>query len=112
MPPRKLHPVHPGDILKHEFLEPLGLSAYRVAKDIGVSLPTVSDIVRRRRAVTAEMALRFARYFGTSAQLWQNLQAQYDLEVASAKIGTAVERNVRPFTRSEAEESVRRRAAT
>jgi addiction module HigA family antidote len=53
--------------LKHDFLAPLGLSAYRVAKDLGVSLPTVNDIVRRRRAVTAEMALRFARYFGTSA---------------------------------------------
>ena len=97
MPPRKLRPVHPGDILKHDFLTPLGLSAYRVAKDIGVSLPTVNDIVRRRRAVTAEMALRFARYFGTRAALWQNLQAQYDLEVAQARIGTTVARHIRPF---------------
>ena len=111
MPARKLRPVHPGDILKHDFLEPLGLSAYRVAKDIGVSLPTVSDIVRRRRTVTAEMALRFARYFGTSAQLWQNLQAQYDLEVAEAKLGKALARTIRPVAGPEAGEPGRRRAA-
>jgi addiction module HigA family antidote len=111
MPARRLRPVHPGDILKHDFLTPLGLTAYRVAKDIGVSLPTVNDIVRRRRAVTAEMALRFARYFGTSAHLWQNLQAQYDLEVASLKIGASVERRIRPFAKPEGAEPARRRAA-
>ena len=111
MPPRKLRPVHPGDILKHDFLAPLGLSAYRVAKEIGVSLPTVNDIVRRRRAVTAEMALRFARYFGTSAELWQNLQAQYDLEVATLKIGATVARHIRPFAKPAAAEPARRRAA-
>jgi addiction module HigA family antidote len=111
MPPRKLGPVHPGDILKHDFLTPLGLSAYRVARDDGVSLPTVNDIVRRRRAVTAEMALRFARYFGTSAELWQSLQAQYDLEVAQARIGTTVARDIRPFAPPSATEPARRRAA-
>jgi len=87
------------------------LSAYRVAKDIGVSLPTVNDIVRRRRAVTAEMALRFARYFGTSAELWQNLQAQYDLEVATLKIGATVARHIRPFAQPPTAEPTRRRAA-
>jgi len=111
MTTRRLRPVHPGDILKHDFLEPLGLSAYRVAKDVGVSLPTVNDIVRRRRTVTAEMALRFARYFGTSAQLWQNLQAQYDLEVASVRIGAAVERHIQPFAKPETAATTRRRAA-
>ena len=111
MATRRLRPVHPGDILKHDFLEPLGLSAYRVAKDIGVSLPTVNDIVRRRRAITAEMALRFARYFGTSAQLWQNLQSQYDLEVAQARIGSTVERRIRPFAQPDDGQPVRRRAA-
>ena len=71
----------------------------------------MNDIVRRRRAVTAEMALRFARYFGTSAALWQNLQAQYDLEVATKKIGTAVTRHIRPFAKPAAAEPARRRAA-
>lgn len=96
IPSRNLRPVHPGDILKREFLEPLGLSGYRLARELGVSLPTVNDILRRRRAVTAETALRLARYFGTTPQLWQNLQAQFDLEVATAKIGRSVTREVRP----------------
>lgn len=96
MPSHILRPVHPGDILKREFLEPLGLSGYRLARELGVSLPTVNDILRRRRAVTAETALRLARYFGTTPQLWQNLQAQFDLEVATAKIGRSVARKIRP----------------
>ena len=98
----KLRPVHPGDILRHDFMEPLGLSAYRLAKELGVSIPTVNEIVRRRRAVTAEMALRLARYFGTTVQLWQNLQSQYDLEVATAKIGKQVERSIQPRARVQA----------
>src|SRR5580658_6211300 len=80
MATKKLRPVHPGDILLHEFMQPLKLSSYRVAMELGVTAPTVNEIVRRRRAITAEMALRLARYFGTTAQLWQNLQTQYDLE--------------------------------
>jgi addiction module HigA family antidote len=99
MATKKLRSVHPGDILLHEFMEPLKLSSYKLAKELGVSVPTVNEIVRRRRAVTAEMALRFSRYFGTTAQLWQNLQSQYDLEVASQKIGKAVERNIEPLSR-------------
>lgn len=96
MAARRLRPVHPGDILRNDFLEPLGLTAYRLAKELGVSRPTITQLVARRRNVTAEMALRLARYFGTSAQIWQNLQAQYDLEVATTKIGKAVERKIRP----------------
>ena len=96
MAARKLRPVHPGDILRNDFLEPLGLTAYRLAKELGVSSPTITQLVGRRRSVTAEMALRLARYFGTSAQVWQNLQAQYDLEVATTKIGKAVEQKIRP----------------
>jgi addiction module HigA family antidote len=88
--------VHPGDILQNDFLEPLGLTAYRLAKQLGVSRPTITQIVARRRGVTAEMALRLARYFGTSAQVWQNLQSQYDLEVATTKIGKAVIQKIRP----------------
>jgi len=93
---KKLQPVHPGDILRNDFLEPLGLTAYRLAKQLGVSRPTITQIVARRRGVTAEMALRLARYFGTSAQVWKNLQERYDLEVATTKIGKAVNQKIRP----------------
>lgn len=96
MTTKKLRAVHPGDILLHDFMEPLRLSSYKLAKELDVSVPSVNEIVRRRRAVTAEMALRLSRYFGTTARLWQNLQAQYDLEVASRKIGKRVERSVQP----------------
>jgi addiction module HigA family antidote len=96
MATKKLRPVHPGDILRNDFLGPLGLTAYRLAKQLGVSRPTITQIVARRRGVTAEMALRLARYFGTSAQVWQNLQSQYDLEVATTKIGKSVMQKIRP----------------
>jgi addiction module HigA family antidote len=96
MATRKLRAVHPGDILLHDFMEPLRLSSYKLAKELDVSAPSVNENVRRRRAVTAEMALRLSRYFGTTARLWQNLQAQYDLEIASQKIGKRVERRIQP----------------
>src|SRR5215813_10569517 len=99
MATKKLRPVHPGAILRHDFMDPLKLSAYKLAKELGVSVPTVNEIVRRRRAVTAEMALRLSRYFGTTAQLWQNLQCQYDLEIATEKIGKKVERGIQPLPR-------------
>ena len=69
------------------------------AKQLGVTAATVNEIVRRRRAITAEMALRLSRYFGTTAQLWQNLQTQYDLEIASRRIGKKVERAIEPLVR-------------
>jgi antitoxin HigA-1 len=99
MTTKRLRPVHPGDILAHDFMEPFKLSSYKLAKELGVSVPSINEIVRRRRAVTAEMALRLSRYFGTTAQLWQNLQGQYDLEIASDKIGKKVERNIHPLPR-------------
>lgn len=99
MATKRLRPVHPGDILAHDFMEPLELSSYKLAKELGVSAPTVNEIVRRRRAVTAGMALRLSRYFGTTAQLWQNLQSQYDLEMASQKIGKMVARAIQPLAR-------------
>ncbi|MGH7985876.1 MAG: HigA family addiction module antitoxin, partial [Candidatus Binataceae bacterium] len=68
-------------------MQPLTLSSYKLAKELGVTAPSINEIVRRRRAVTAEMALRLSRYFGTSAQLWLNLQSQYDLEIADRRIG-------------------------
>lgn len=96
---KKLRAVHPGDILRHDFMKPLELSAYRLAKELGVTAPTVNEIVRRRRAVTAEMALRLSRYFGTTAQLWQNLQSQYDLEIACQKIGRKIQSGIQPLAR-------------
>ena len=92
-----------GNRLQNDFLEPLGLTAYRLAKQLGVSRPTITQIVARRREVTAEMALQLARYFGTSAQLWQNLQSQYDLAVPTTKIGKAVMQKIRPRESMESE---------
>lgn len=99
MTQKRLRPVHPGDILAHDFMKPLELSAYKLAKELRLSVPTVNEIVRRRRAVTAEMALHLSRYFGTTAQLWQSLQSQYDLEIASQKIGRKIERSIQPLER-------------
>ena len=75
--------IHPGDILKTEFMEPLGLSSYRLAKELHVSAPRVNDLVRGKRSITADTAMRLSRYFGTSAQLWLGLQMDHDLWVAA-----------------------------
>ncbi|MFA5367712.1 MAG: HigA family addiction module antitoxin [Dehalococcoidia bacterium] len=91
----KLPPVHPGEVLMEDFMKPLGLSQYRVAKDIGVPTLRISQIVRGQRAVTADTALRLARYFGTSAAVWLRLQAGYDLETAEAKISKRIDREVK-----------------
>lgn len=80
MPDQKLPPLHPGEILLEEFLKPLGLSQYRLAQDISVSPRRINEIVHGKRAITANTALRLARYFGTTAQFWMNLQTRYDLE--------------------------------
>ncbi len=92
---RTLPPVHPGEVLLEDFMKPLGLSTYRVAKDIGVPTLRISQIVRGQRAVSADTALRLARYFGTSAEVWMRLQAQYDLEVAQRQLTKQVEREVK-----------------
>ncbi len=78
----QLAPVHPGDILKHDFMDPFDLSASGLAKAIGVSPARINDIVRGRRGITAETALRLARYFKTDAHSWMNLQGRYELELA------------------------------
>ena len=91
----KLPPVHPGEVLLEDFMKPLGLSQYRVAKEIGVPTLRISQIVRGRRSVTADTALRLARYFGTSAAVWLRLQARYDLEIAEAKMAKRINREVR-----------------
>ena len=85
-----LKPVHPGDVFLEDFMKPLDLTQYRVAKDIGVPQLRISEIVRGKRAVTADTAMRLARYFGTTAGIWMRLQAQYDLEVAERAHGKAI----------------------
>ena len=92
---KRLPPVHPGEVLLEDFMKPLGLSQYRVAKDIAVPALRISQIVRGRRSVTADTALRLARYFGTSAAVWLRLQARYDLETAEAKILGRINREVK-----------------
>ena len=91
----RLPPIHPGQVLLEDFMKPLGLSQYRVAKDIGVPPLRISQIVRGQRSVTADTALRLARYFGTSAAVWLRLQARYDLEVAEAKMAKRINREVK-----------------
>ena len=95
----KLPPVHPGEVLAEDFMKPLGLTQYRVAKDIGVAALRISQIVRGQRSVTADTALRLARYFGTSPDVWLRLQASYDLEVAQRHTGKRIEREVKVLQR-------------
>jgi len=89
-----LSPVHPGEILLEEFLKPLGLSQYRVAKDTSVPPRRINEIVHRKRAITADTALRLARYFGTSERFWMNLQTRYDLEIEKDNLGARLAREV------------------
>ena len=92
---KRLPPVHPGEVLLEDFMKPLGLSQYRVAKDIGVSPIRISQIIHGKRAITADTATRLSRYFGTSAEVWLRLQARYDLEVAQKQIGERIKKEVR-----------------
>lgn len=78
---KKLPPIHPGEILREEFLEPMGISQYRLAKDISVPPRRINEIVHGKRSITADTALRFGRFFNMSPQFWLNLQTRYDLEV-------------------------------
>jgi addiction module HigA family antidote len=93
----KLSPIHPGDVLLEEFIKPLKLSQNRLAIDIGVDARRINEIVLGRRSVTADSALRLARYFGNSPQFWLGLQSQYDLDVAEDHLGKRLEREVRPL---------------
>ena len=91
----RLPPVHPGEVLLEDFMKPLGLSQYRLAKELNVPALRISQIVHGKRAVTADTALRLARYFGTSANVWMRLQARYDLEVAETELAERVKREVK-----------------
>ena len=88
----KLKPIHPGEILEKEFLEPLNLSQYRLAVDLGVPPRRINEIVHGLRGVTADTALRLGHYFGTSAQFWMNLQARFDLQVEEDRSGAKIRR--------------------
>jgi antitoxin HigA-1 len=89
-------PAHPGDVLREDFLKPLGMSQYALAKAIGVSEVRISQLVQAKRAVTPDTALRLARYFGTSAEFWTGMQASYDLAVARDKLSATIEAQVQP----------------
>lgn len=91
-----IDPIRPGLILRDEWILPLGLSVYGVARDLGIERSRLNDTVLGRHAITADTALRLARYFGTDAQSWMNLQSQYELEMARAKLGTRLEAEVHP----------------
>ena len=101
--PKKLKPVHPGEILREEFMLPLSLSMNKVALDLRVPVTRIADIVNERRGITADTALRLARYFNTSASFWMNLQTRFDLEVADDEIAAKVARDVRPHELSPAD---------
>lgn len=92
---KKLLPIHPGEVLLEDFMKPLGLSQYRVATDIGVAPLRVSQIVRGKRAISADTALRLGQYFGTSPGIWLRLQARYDLELAEQKLRARIDREVK-----------------
>ena len=95
MPRRRLPPVHPGEILLEEFLSPLGVSQYRLAKETSVPARRINEIVRGLRSISADTALRLARYFGTSERFWLNLQARYDLELEKDRLGDRLIREVK-----------------
>jgi antitoxin HigA-1 len=94
MRPRKLAPIHPGEVLFSDFLEPLGVSQYRVARDISVPPRRINEIVHGKRAISADTALRLARYFGTSERFWLNLQARFGLETERDRLGKRLEKEV------------------
>jgi addiction module HigA family antidote len=92
-----LEPIHPGEILLEEFLKPMGLSQYRLAKDISVDARRINAIVHGERAITPDTALRLARFFGMSERFWMNLQARYDLEVEKDRLAERLEQEVRVY---------------
>jgi antitoxin HigA-1 len=95
---RDFSPIHPGEILVTEFLDPMGISQYRLAKDIGVTPRRINEIVHGRRAISADTALRLSHFFGMEAQFWLNLQSRYDMEVAREQLHDKIIKQVRPFS--------------
>ena len=93
----KIPPIHPGDILKEEFLDEMGITQYKLSKEISVPPRRINEIIHGKRSITANTALRLGRYFGVSPQFWINLQAHYDLEVELDKLGPKLEKEVKYF---------------
>ena len=91
---RKMQPIHPGEVLLEEFLNPMDISQYRLAKDTSVPARRINEIVHGTRSITADTALRLGRFFGTSAQFWMNLQTHFDLEVQQDRIGSRLDKEV------------------
>ena len=96
----KMPPIHPGEILKEEFLDEMGISQYKLAKDISVPARRINEIVHQKRAISADTALRLGRYFGISPQFWINLQSHYDLEIQIDKLGRKLESEVKIYSNS------------
>lgn len=92
-----MSPVHPGEILLEEFLRPLDVSQYQLAKELGVPARRINEIVHGQRRISADTALRLARYFGTSERFWMNLQARYDLEIEKGRLGAELD-GIRPLS--------------
>ncbi len=93
---RDLPPIHPGEQLREEFLKPLELTTYRLAKDIGVPVTRIQEIVAERRSITGDTALRLGRYFGTTPEFWLNMQRDFELETAAEKLGNRLDIEVKP----------------
>ncbi len=96
----RLAPIHPGEILLEEFLKPMDLSQYRLAKDINVSPRRINEIVHGKRAISADTALRLSRYFGMSERFWMNLQSRYDLEIEKDRLQDRLEKEVRVYAQA------------
>src|ERR687888_1544451 len=95
MTEHRLPPIHPGEVLLEEFLKPMNISQYRIAKDISVPARRINEIVHGKRAISADTALRLARYFGLSERFWLNLQSRYDLDVEKDRLEDRIEREVK-----------------
>lgn len=98
MAQKKVFAIHPGEILREEFMKPLGLSSYQLAKELHLTAPRVNDIVRERRAITADTAIRLSRYFRMPPEFWLGLQADYDIRMAKGKLQNL---NIKPHPRAE-----------
>ncbi|MSQ73262.1 MAG: addiction module antidote protein, HigA family [Betaproteobacteria bacterium] len=99
MATNKMRPIHPGEILREEYLVPLQMTAHALAVALRVPAPRINDIVRERRSVTPDTALRLARYFNTTAQFWINLQSSFDLKQAESESGRKIAAEIRPMAR-------------
>jgi antitoxin HigA-1 len=95
--PKRIAPVHPGDVLREDFLKPLGMSVNKLSLSLGVPATRMGEIVNGRRAITSDTALRLARFFGTTPEFWLNMQTGYELETAKDKLSSLIEHTVHPY---------------